>query len=269
MKLNVKDGVHYYTFDSFEKTGLVRHCFSTRIGGVSKGCYSGMNLGFSRGDNRENVCENYRRLAAAAGFDEHDMVMSSQCHGVRLYRAEAKDRGKGIFRENDIRETDGLVTDQKNVVLTTFSADCVLLYFLDPVKKVIALSHAGWRGTVQGMARLTVEEMQKYGCRPNDILAGIGPSIGGCCFEVDNPVAEAFEAAFSYAGLFISRREDAPQKYFIDLWRANAEILVRAGVLEKNIETGGLCTMCNPDIFYSHRLMGNERGSMVAVMELV
>lgn len=261
-----ENGVQYYVFESFEKTGLVNHCFSTRKGGVSTGCYESLNLSF-REDKRENVIENYRLICSAMGSDYNNVVFSNQVHEDKLYEVKEEDRGKGLLRESDIKGIDGLYTDKKNIILTTFYADCVPLFFLDTNKKVIALSHSGWKGTVKEIGRRTVEIFkEKYNSNLNDIIAGIGPSIGGCCFEVDKPVADIFEKELPFSKEFIKKEEN--EKYKIDLQEINKQILINSGLKEENIELSGLCTKCNPDTFYSHRVMGAERGSLAGLMEL-
>lgn len=262
-----KNGAQYYVFESFEKTGLVNHCFSTRKGGVSKGCFESLNLSF-RNDKKENVIENYRLLCEAIGCDYNNTVFSNQIHEDNLYEAKNDDRGKGLLKESDIIGYDGLYTNNKNIVLTTFYADCVPLFFLDVSKKVIAISHSGWKGTVKKIGAKTVDTLKKrYNSLEDDIIAGIGPSIGLCCFEVDKPVADVFLEKLPFCKKFIIKEENK-NKYRIDLQSINKQILINAGLKEKNIEVADLCTKCMSDIFYSHRVMGDERGSMAALMEL-
>jgi YfiH family protein len=265
LKKNIANGVEFYTFETFEKHNLI-HGFSSKKGGVSQGCFSELNLGFNRGDADENVRENFRLLAKAAGFTYEHMVFSDQVHETTIRTVGQKDRGKGYLRESDIKRVDGLMTNEPDVVLTTFYADCVPIYFYDPVQKAIALSHAGWRGTLNQIGKRTVEKMcETYGSKPEDIIAAIGPSIGQCCFEVDAPVADEFLAGLPFAKEFITARTE---KYDIDLWGINKQILVNAGLNPENIETAGLCTKCNADTFYSHRVCGKERGSLAAFLQL-
>ena len=251
-------------FSSFQETGLVSHGISTRLGGVSTGAWRSLNLGFHRGDNESDVMENFRRFTSACDILLSDTVFSTQIHGVRLRHVVASDRGKGIG-PSDIRHTDGLYTDEPNVALVTFFADCVPLLFLDPEKKVIAASHSGWRGTVAEIGRITVEALVKdFGCNPNDILAGIGPSIGPCCFEVDMPVASEFLQKPSWAP-FVGRL-NGTNKYKVDLWSVNKLILEDSGLLPEHIDCKPICTCCNENLFYSHRRDGEKRGSMAAII---
>lgn len=269
MIINEKSGLKYITFESFENTGAVNHCVSTRMGGVSQGIYSSLNLSFSRGDSKENVMRNFEIICKVNNMDYKNIVMSSQTHKTNIRHVNELDRGKGILYKSDIEDTDGLITNVPNVVLVTFFADCVPLLFLDPVKKVIALSHAGWRGTVDGIGRKTIEEMASvYGSKPKDILTAIGPSIGKCCFQVDKPVVMEFNEKLEFSSKYIIPDTNFESKYKIDLWGINYEIMKKAGILPKNISVSGLCTMCNSELLFSHRVMGNERGSLAALMEL-
>ena len=217
-----KNGVTYLSFPALEKTGLVDHAFSTRMGGVSEGPYATMNFSFTRGDDPQAVRENYRRMAAALGVDEHRMVLTWQTHTTNVRRAEEADAGKGIFIDRDYRDVDGLVTNVPGLVLVTFFADCVPLYFLDQKKKAIGLSHSGWRGTVNRMGQATLLKMkEEFGTSPKDVLCCIGPSICRDCYEVGEEVIQAFSDEFPkelHSRLFY-RKENG--KYQLDLWEAN------------------------------------------------
>ena len=189
--------VPFLTYPLFEKTGVVKSAFSTRIGGVSKGCYESMNLSFDRGDDKDAVMENFQRIASAIGTNCHDMVLSRQTHTANVRVVTEEDKGKGIVRERDYTDVDGLVTNVPGICLVTSYADCVPLYFVDPIKKVIGLSHSGWRGTVGKIGKETVRVMKEhFGCDPADILAAVGPSICQDCYEVSGDVIEKFKEAF-------------------------------------------------------------------------
>lgn len=248
-------GVAFFSFKSFEQTGLVNHGFSTRQGGVSVGAFESLNLGFfNKDDSPENVEENFRRFAEAVGFCYENTCFANQVHGILIHNAKNQDKGA---RHQGI---DGFVTNTPGVALITFHADCVPLFFVDPIKKVIALSHAGWRGTADGIAGETIKTMVGlYHCKPEDILAGIGPSIGPDAFEVDLPVAELFPEQY------VTQNK---QKYHVNLWEVNRHILLEHGLLPNKIEVAGICTKSNPGLFFSHREMGSRRGSMAAVMVL-
>ncbi|NLY43622.1 MAG: peptidoglycan editing factor PgeF [Clostridiaceae bacterium] len=266
---NTIGGVEYLTIPSFEETGLVTHGFSTRLGGVSTGEYRTLNLGLNKKDKRENVLYNFKILTEKLKIDYHDLVFSNQVHEDRIIEVSQKDKGKGIFVESDIIGVDGLITSERGVPLVTFYADCVPLFFLDPVKKVIALTHSGWRGTVKKIGYKTVRKMEKaYSCKPKDILVGIGPSIGKCHFEVDKPVAEEFYNAFGENARELIEPKPG-NKYNIDLWRANELQLEQAGIRNENITVAYECTVCKKDIYFSHRGDKGKTGSMAAIMQLL
>ncbi len=266
--LTVHDGtVPYYSFPALDRVGFVRHGFSTRLGGVSEGSFASMNLGFARGDDDAAVRENYRRFCEAIGVQAERVVLSAQTHTTNVYNATAVDCGRGITRERGYTDVDGLITDEPNVVLCTHYADCVPLFFVDPVRRVVATSHAGWRGTVGGIGQHTIARMQSdYGCQPTDILVGIGPSIGRCCFEVDTPVITAFAALPFFDDACFTDNKNG--KYHVDLWEVNRRYLLRAGVKAENITVTDVCTRCHPDKLWSHRFCGNERGSLAAFIAI-
>lgn len=265
----VEGKVPYLEYPMFVESGIVRHGFSTRLGGVSKGCYASMNLSFTRGDKEENVRENFRRIGEAIGVHCEDMVFSQQTHTTNVRKVTNADRGMGVMRPLEYTDVDGLVTNVPGICLVTFYADCVPLFFVDPVKRVIGLSHSGWRGTVGKIGKVTAELMQnEYGCDPKDILAAVGPSVCQECYEVSEEVAEQFRANFKeedWDSLFY-RKENG--RYQLDLWKANELIFKEAGITEDHITVAGLCTHCNSDILYSHRTAGDKRGNLAAFLAL-
>lgn len=267
LRLREKDGVAYLTFPALEECGLVSHAFSTRLGGASEGRFSTMNFSFTRGDDPEHVRENYRRMAAVLGVSVERMTLSWQTHTTNVRVVTEADAGKGIVRERDYRDVDGLVTDVPGVTLVTFSADCVPLYFVDPVHRAIGLAHSGWRGTVARMGRVTLETMNRvYGTRPQDVIAAIGPSICRDCFEVGEEVIDMFAAEFAaqYHRKLFYRKENG--RYQLDLWLANQIVLKEAGVSAGRISTTDICTRCNPQLLFSHRFHGEARGNLAAFL---
>ncbi len=261
-------GPCYFTFPALEETGLCRHAFSTRLGGVSRGQYASLSLSFFMGDEREAVYENFRRICGAIGVDEEKLVFGCQTHSANVRVVTAADAGKGILRQRDYTDVDGLVTNVPGLPLCTLYADCVPLLFLDPVKGVVGCSHAGWRGTAAAIGRRTVEVMQEtYGSRPADILACIAPSIGPCCYEVDEPLRAAFSSIpdVSPEGLLQPKGEG---KYMLNLWETNRRVLLAAGLLPEHITVAGICTCCHADIFHSHRATAGHRGSLAAIIAL-
>lgn len=263
-----RNGVHYLTFPILEEQGgLVSHGFATRIGGVSQGKFAQMNLSFTRGDDPDCVRENYRRMAQALGVDMEQMVLAYQTHTTNVRRVTGEDAGKGLARERDYRDVDGLITDVPGMTLVTFFADCVPLYFLDPVHRAIGLSHSGWRGTVGRMGRVTLKAMEEaFGTRPQDAICCVGPSICRDCFEVGEEVVEEFRGEFQerYWDELFYRKDN--EKFQLDLWRCNEIILREAGVLPEHIQVTDICTRCNPDYLFSHRFAGEERGNLAAFL---
>ena len=263
------DSVPYLEYPMLKDTGIVRHGFSTRLGGVSEGYYASMNLSFDRGDKKEAVAENFRRIGEALGVRCEDMVLSRQTHTTNVRIVTDADRGKGITRERDYTDVDGLVTNVPGICLVTSYADCVPLFFVDPVKKVIGLSHSGWRGTVGKIGRKTVELMhERFGSDPADILAAVGPSVCMDCYEVSGDVIEKFKEAFPencWDQLFYEKPDG---KYQLDLWKANELIFLEAGIAPEHIAVTNVCTHCNSRILYSHRAMGDKRGNLCAFLAL-
>ena len=257
------DGVPFLHLPSFTEQKWLNHAFSTRLGGVSTGIYSSMNLGFGRGDSDDNVLENYRRFCAAAGFDIHNLVSTAQTHKTEILRVGEAERGAGIIKSKPWHDIDGLITNEKNVALCVYSADCVPLLFADTVHHAIGVAHAGWRGTVAEIAAVTVGAMQReFGTQPSELLVGIGPSIGPCCFEVDTPVAKQFLDCPEISENCMVKKENG--KWMIDLWEANAQILRNAGV--QKIEKGEFCTRCNSDTLWSHRATDGKRGGACGIL---
>ena len=265
-----RGGVPYLSFKALEDTGMVINGFSTRLGGASKGRFATMNFSYSRKDDPADVLENFTRMADALGVERDRMVVSYQTHTTNVRRVTREDEGKGVIRERDYRDVDGLITDVPRITLVTFYADCVPLYLVDPVHHAIGLSHSGWRGTVRRMGQVTMDAMKEaFGTRPEDVTACIGPSICRDCFEVGEEVAEAFADAFDpiYRNA-LYRANGKPGKYQLDLWKANEIIFQEAGVPKEQIHTTNICTMCNSDYLFSHRRVGEERGNLAAFLSI-
>ena len=256
------------TFPSLDETGIVKHGFTSREGGVSEGIFRSLNLGFSRGDREEAVRENLKRVAKALKIKEDSFVFTHQTHTVNVKRVYAEDAGKGFIKERDWSDVDGLITDEPGLMLSAFFADCVPLYFVDPVNRAIGLSHSGWRGTVNRMGRVTTEAMKEaFGTNPADLICAVGPSICGSCYEVGPEVAEEFIVAFGgRAGEIL--RDDRNGKFHLDLKKANRIILEEAGVEPDHITDSGICTCCYPDILFSHRASKGRRGTLGAFLSL-
>lgn len=277
--------LEYLTFPLLEQLPGIGHLFTTRTGGVSNGIYDSMNLSFSRGDDPAKVLHNYERIAHVMNCGVEDMVASHQTHTTNIRTVTAADKGKGITRPRDYDDIDGLITDEKNIVLVTYYADCVPLYFVDPIHGAIGLAHSGWRGTVQQMGACMVQRMgEEFGSRPQDIYAAIGPSICQDCYEVSEEVADAFRKLESFtdtlseirdSGIydspvkkerFILREGKQPGKYQLDLWLANLVILGRSGIPLSQIQVTDLCTCHNPSYLFSHRASHGKRGNLAAFL---
>lgn len=271
VKRNRTGELEYLTFPLLEQTGMVRHLFSTRLGGVSQGIYSTMNLSYTRGDEKEAVDENFRRIAEVLGCSVGDIVCSDQTHTVNLRVVGRQDGGKGILESRDYTDIDGLLTDEPGVVLATFYADCVPLYFVDTKKKAVALAHSGWRGTVARMGNCVVDKLREtYGSDPADIVAAIGPSICQACYEVSEDVADAFAAEFCKSGQKDEILESkGGGKYQLDLWRANEIVLQEAGIPARQIQVTDLCTCHNSEYLFSHRASQGKRGNLGAFLGLL
>lgn len=267
MDYKTVEKVPYLSFPILEKTGLVKQGFSTKLGGVSQGKYATMNFTFTRGDNPLHVMENYRRMGMALGVEVERMVLSYQTHTTNVRLVTEEDAGKGIVKERDYEDVDGLITNVPGITLVTFYADCVPLYFLDPIHQAIGLSHSGWRGTVKRMGKVTVKKMEEaFGTKAEDVIACIGPSICKECYEVGGEVAQEFMKQFDkkHWGDILTEKKEG--KYLLDLWRANEIVLLEAGIKQENIQITDICTHCNSDLLFSHRTTGNERGNLAAFL---
>lgn len=263
-----RTGVPFLSFKALDHTGIVTNGFSTRLGGASKGKFATMNFSYERKDEPKDVLENFTRMARALHVDRDRMVVSCQTHTVNVRRATREDEGKGVIRQRDYTDVDGLITDVPGLTLVTLYADCVPLYLVDPVRRAIGLSHSGWRGTVKGMGAVTLKAMKEaFGTEPGDVIAAIGPSICKDCFEVGEEVVREFEAAFDCrCHKELWSQNGRPGKYQLDLWNANRIVLQGAGVKPEHIYTTNICTKCNSRHLFSHRTVGEERGNLAAFL---
>lgn len=285
--------LEYLTFPLLDRTGVVKHLFTTRLGGTSRDIFSTMNLSFHRGDDEKCVLENYRRIGQVLGIRPENMVLSQQTHTTNIRTVTDEDAGKGITRPLDYENIDGLVTNVEGLALVTSYADCVPLYFVDPIKRVIGLAHSGWRGTVERMGAHMVAHMSKeFGCDPKDIRAAIGPSICQDCYEVSEDVAERFLDAFAVEISEDEKMQREPEqcsflggtngkyrhmvepgvepgKYQLDLWRANLMVLRSAGITPSHIAVTDICTCHNPEYLFSHRASQGRRGNLCAFLLLL
>ena len=239
----------------------VPHAFTTRLGGVSTGCLDSLNLGMHRGDEPGNVEENFRILCAAMGIESSRIVMTWQIHSD-VVRQVTKADHLGLDHRN-YPQCDALITNDPGTALWVFSADCTPILLHDPVTGAVGAVHAGWRGTASAIAAKTVSAMvDAFGCKPEDIRAAIGPNIGPCCFQTDADVPHAMLAAYGKEALPLILKDD--EKYYVNLKEMNALALRTVGV--QQIVTSPLCTACRTNLFWSHRKMGDHRGSQGAMI---
>lgn len=247
----------------FQRETGIQHGFSTRKGGVSKEHLTSLNLSFSVEDARENVLENFRRIGERFGKTPEDFVLSKQSHETKVLKVGTKDRGKGITKDRDYEGIDALITDEKGLILSCFSADCVPILFYDPIHKAVGACHSGWRGTKGKILRNVVEEMRKhFSSNPADILIAIGPSISKEQYIVSEDLGLSFLEDYPDLG------EDAASpmqriskdKFQLDLWDLNRRIALDSGIREEHISISGYCTMENPELFFSHRYSQGRRG---------
>jgi len=256
-----ENGLPLYRFHNLSRFPELVHFVTTRDGGVSTNGDTSLNLGFHPTDTIANVLENRGRLAKALGISLDKFTHQVQVHSATITMVDASHRGMGSYsQESAIQENDGLVTATEEICLVAKSADCVPILLYDPVARIAAALHAGWKGMVQDMAGKGVAAMVGLGSNPNDIVAGIGPSNGPCCYEVGFDVEEAVAKHFGTAdGLFVKGKG---VRRHLNQWEANRRQLVAAGLLPENIEVAAICTQCSSHEFFSARM--NHSGRFVA-----
>mgnify|MGYP001594862008 FL=1 len=254
------DSLSLWFFQNLFKFEEICHFVSTRIGGFSNPPYDSLNLGFHVGDKPDMVLKNRKRLAKSLEIPLHNFILARQVHDCNVKIVTDDSRGSGAFDyDTAVSATDAMVTDIPNICLMVLHADCVPILFFDMKKKVIGVAHAGWKGTIRMVAQNTVKVLkEEFNCLPKDILAGIGPSIGPCCYEVGPEVIAQIDKSFHNKGRYI--RESSGGMGYFDLWEANKIQLVEMGITEKNIEVAEVCTRCNHTIFFSYRHQRGETG---------
>ncbi|MCC6625775.1 MAG: peptidoglycan editing factor PgeF [Chloroflexi bacterium] len=249
-------------FGALATLDWLRHGVTTRDGPGLAG-----NLSFARGPDAATVLAARARWSDRTGVAARDLVLARQVHGTAVERVEPVRRGRGALAMETLPEADALATNAPGVPLLAVFADCVPIVVVDPARRAVAVAHAGWRGTVAGMAEAVVAAMTDwYGSRPADLLAGIGPSIGPCCYAVGMEVATVAAARY---GDGVLRPGPAAHNPTLDLWAANRLALLRAGLAAAHVEVAGVCTRCRNDLFFSHRAEGPTRGLFGAIIALV
>ena len=261
-RLDETKSVPLIKFPVYDNIDFIEHGFSTRMGGVSSGIYSTMNLTFNLEDSNENVSENFRRIGNALNIKTDHMTYSKQTHTTNVMRVDEHHMGMGVVKKRDYDNIDGLVTNVPGQCLVTSYADCVPLFFVDPVQRCIGASHSGWRGTVGNICSNTIELMkQEYGSNPKDIITFIGPSICAECYEISRDVADECKKVFTADELIniilLGKSED---KFQLNLQMANYYNMINAGICPENINISNICTCCNNDILFSHRATQGKRG---------
>ncbi len=244
------------------KLAAVNHGFSSRLGGVSTGPYAGLNLGLHVGDDPAKVVDNRERWIKVFGSSIHEVVAGEQVHGTSVAVVGRKDWGKGSQDQDDaLSGCDALISTEPGTALISFYADCVPVFLYDPVIQAVGIAHAGWKGTLAGIAAKAATAMHKaFGSELASLNAAIGPAIGPCCYEVSPELAAQFTAEFGPDVVSVNWM-GRPQ---LDLWKANRFGLMRAGVKETNIETAQLCSACHPQLLYSYRHEKGPTGRMAA-----
>lgn len=262
-------GTRYFTYGVFDPYMNVANVVTTRQGGFSKPPLDTLNLGLRAGDDADTVLENRAVVAQILGFEPETFTLAGQMHGSTVAVVRAHDRGKGaIVADDALHDTDAMITNEADVPLAVLVADCAAVSFYDPARNVVGIAHAGWKGTLARIVEKTVEAMAAaYASKPEDIVAGVGPCVGACHYEVGAEVAEAYRGVFGHhSAHFLAK--DARGYHRLDLTEANRRQLLNAGVSADKIETSGLCTACTPELFYSYRRDGARTGRFAGIIVL-
>ena len=260
--INKGGALNLFGFENLDGIPNLVHFITSRAGGISLPPYKSLNLGLHTSDNPEHVLKNRTLLAEETGIEMAKFLYVSQVHSGEVKVVDTEAIENGILNHNPM--TDATITNLPGICLIVMVADCVPVILFDPVKRVSAAIHAGWRGTVEYIASNTVKTMTgRFGCDPADIIAGIGPSIGPCCYEVGKEVIALVEKSFGTTQGYLASNNHSPNPHF-NLWYANHKQLTESGLKPEHIETSGLCTRCHPDIFYSSRADNGITGRFAA-----
>jgi polyphenol oxidase len=264
---NTGGRLNLFEFENLSQIKDLKHFVTSRFGGVSLMPYDSLNLGLHTADNQEHVLENRSLLASETGIAADRFLYASQVHSGDVKVIDNDAVAEGVLSHNP--RTDATITNLPGICLMVMVADCVPLLLFDPVKKVVAVIHAGWRGTVQHITSNTIKVMiDRFGSNPADILAGIGPSIGPCCYEVGEEVKAVVHESFGTTEGYLVSQPHSEKPYF-DLWYANQKQLIELGLKPENIETSQICTKCNHRMFYSSRADKGVTGRFAAGIFLV
>jgi YfiH family protein len=261
-RLARKEPIEYFETEELSAQGFVTHAFCTRLGGVSTGPHSSLNVGDLVGDREENVLRNLDLVRDNFDIPDGQLILMRQVHGDRILLLDGEEP-----LPEALPECDGLITNRRRLALGVRTADCLPIFFADRARRIIGAAHAGWRGTALGIAARMVETLaERFSSRREDLTALIGPAIGPCCYQVDAPVFEAF-SAMPGADLFLRPCAEKGH-WMLDLALANRLQIREAGVLSENICTSGLCTSCRQDLFFSHRAGGGSAGRQISLLML-
>ena len=259
-----RGGVVYFTIPSFDQCGCAIAGFTSRIGGVSEGCYQSLNFSLKREGSISNLRENFRRAAGALGVAAESLVLDNYAHSDGIYHATKEDCGKGLLRETDLPPCDALIVSEPGVTAVALHADCIPVFFLDPAKKIACVAHAGWRGVYQRLPQKIAETfINHYGCKKENISAAIGPHIMKDAFEVGEDVSKLFEERFG--AVTVLRKEG---RMYADMQTAILTQFMDAGLKPQNITCANLCTYSLPELFYSHRRDKGMTGAMASMIAL-
>lgn len=264
--LDFQNGIGLFRVPMLEAYPNLSHGFTARVGGVSAGPYSSLNLGWSRNEPRENIERNYRLLCGAAGLKYEDLILVSYDHGVQIEAVNRLSRGRG-FSRSPLPLCDGLITNDPSAALITLHADCSAIYLYDPVNHAIGLAHAGWKGVLGRIGSgLVIRMAQEYGSEPSELIAAVGPLICGRCFEVDEELGNSFIKAFRYQNC--CRPGTRPGKLYLNLQDAACIDLLDAGLLPERIAVMDACTFEMESMLFSHRRDNGKTGAMAAYIQL-
>jgi YfiH family protein len=247
---------------------LVEHCFSTKVGGYSSEQYQSLNLALHVNDQPSKVVQNRQLLADLLVSELSSLVAGEQVHSTNIAVVDQQNLGQGAFKkETAVPATDALITDQSGVLLSSYYADCTPLFFLAPEIPAVGLAHAGWQGTVKKIAQKTALMMDEtYGAKLENLLVGIGPHIGPCCYQVDQQVVGPLADGFDNWEEMVEN--DGENKWRLDLAKANRIQLEEIGVKSTNIINSNLCTSCCSDLFYSYRRDKGQTGRMASLIKI-
>lgn len=270
MNVIEKGDVVYLSSPIYDNLSWLNNGVSTRLGGVSNGVCSSMNFAYNDYDDKENVYKNYQIFCEATGIDINKIITTKQVHKNTVVKLEENHNFRSVSEKGcDFPSVDGVISNIKGATLFAFSADCSLIQIVDPVNKAIGLCHSGWRGTVSRISQNAIQMMSKeYGTNPSDLLVTICPSICNECFEVEWDMIEEARKGFKesdYDKIYYKKNDI---KYQFNLWEANKIVLLESGVKEDNILTSNLCTRCNPNTLFSHRISGLKRGTLIAFLSI-